>query len=209
MNDTSMHDMLWTDDIGILINNDKITDIWPSESNTLHENYNAMIRFMSLYTVMIALYKQNTIPFAMLFVFMIIFYLFYNFLYSNKQNDVDILHKVNNRMDQIRPNMIIGNKMNNEMKEYPSKHCKASTGSNPFMNPILGESMEDTYKPICDFETNKNIDNNFVSSLPQSEWDIYNKQNSQRQFYTIPNHTSYADQSEYAKWLYGNNSRMI
>ena len=105
--------------------------------------------------------------------------------------------------------IVIGMLQSLSMKEYPSKHCKASTGSNPFMNPILGESMEDTYKPICDFETNKNIDNNFVSSLPQSEWDIYNKQNSQRQFYTIPNHTSYADQSEYAKWLYGNNSRMI
>ena len=199
-----MNDVLWTDDISVLLNKENVADVWPSEFNTLHENYNAMTRFMILYTVMLSLYKQHTLPFAMLFMFMIIFYLFYNLLYKSNHNHpiVGVRHQ-----GYETPSVVYNDIK--EPKPYPSKHCKSSTETNPFMNPMLGEAMTESYKPICDYETDRRIDNNFVNTLPQSEWDIYNNQNSQRQFYTIPNHTSYADQSAYASWLYGDGNRKV
>ena len=201
-------DPIWVDDIHVLKTN---YDIWPSNENTLHANYNAMLRFLILYTIMLSLYKQSTVPFAMLFITMIILYLFYKLIRPENQKPYPNLKQQMQYQTQQQTQQQMQQQMPRaRLSNDPSiAQCKSSTESNPFMNPILGESFSDTYKPICDFNTNKMVDNAFVNTLPQSEWDIYNNMNSQRQFYTVPNHTSYSDQGEFAKWLYTDHSRRI
>ena len=202
------HDKVWVHDIGILLQSDKLMDIWPNDTNTLHENYNAMLRFLIIYSIVLAMFKQSTIPFAMLFIFMISFYLYYQLTnLGNKQplvkNEIhysDITFPNNNGSDRVLDH--ISDRVSTEA------YCKSSTLSNPLRNPMIGESTEYLYRPLCN-ENNEELNSMLTSDLPRSEWDIYNNQNSQRQFYTVTNHTSYADQTEYAKWLYSDSTNRI
>ena len=70
---------------------------------------------------------------------------------------------------------------------------------NPFMNRLLGE------KQIVDSKKHqKLVDSNteeaFNLNLYQNLGDIFGKENSQRQFFTMP----ICDQSAFGNWLYGN-----
>ena len=50
---------------------------------------------------------------------------------------------------------------------------------------------------------NSLVEDKFNSTLFQDPSDIFNKNNSQRQFYTMPNTSAYNKQDEFAKWCYG------
>lgn len=64
--------------------------------------------------------------------------------------------------------------------------------NNPFGNPVMGsdDTPQDQVFPESDAL--------FVENLPLDEWDIYGKNNSQRQFFTLPPN----DQTSFAEWLY-------
>lgn len=205
---SSNNDKVWVNDIGVLLQSDKLMDIWPNDANTLDENYNAMLRFLILYSVVLAMFKQTTIPFAMLFIFMISFYLYYQLTNLKIHNDQQTpLLSVDN--DITYPEMqIVPNPNVHHYEAHDDIHCKTSTQSNPFRNPMIGESTENLYRPLCN-ENNEELNHMLTYNLPRSEWDLYNNQNSQRQFYTVTNHTSYVDQTEYAKWLYSDSTNRI
>lgn len=67
--------------------------------------------------------------------------------------------------------------------------------TNPFGNPVVGsdDTPQDQVFPESDAL--------FVENLPLDEWDIYGKNNSQRQFFTLPPN----DQTSFAEWLYKSN----
>lgn len=73
----------------------------------------------------------------------------------------------------------------------PTNMCVA-TKDNPFANPSVG-----TNESKCNMVVDES-DRLFTQNLPLDEWDIYGKNNSQRQFFTLPQN----DQTSFAKWLY-------
>lgn len=66
------------------------------------------------------------------------------------------------------------------------------SAKNPFGNPVVGS--DDTPQGQVFPES----DALFIENLPLDEWDIYGKNNSQRQFFTLPPN----DQTSFAEWLY-------
>ena len=78
------------------------------------------------------------------------------------------------------------------------------TENNPFMNPLVFDSRDRS--PARDVLQKKNqnlIDNVFSKNTYRDASDIFNRNNGQRQFVTVPSTTYPNNQGLFANWLYG------
>jgi len=84
--------------------------------------------------------------------------------------------------------------------DYPVRECPKITTNNPMGNPMIGIDDITGNCPVNhdDPRVASRVHMAFHSNLPMSHWDIYGKNNSQRQFYTVPAN----DQTGFARWLY-------
>lgn len=115
--------------------------------------------------------------------------LFYIYLYNEKKEE-----KIKEKL-HFQSRTII----NNELCIKPNKN-------NPFMNP----NIVDTNNPnndisACDIDNpiiKQEIDKYFKEPIYRDVKDIYERDFSQRQFYTLPSTTIPNNQEGFAKWLY-------
>ena len=80
------------------------------------------------------------------------------------------------------------------------------TNNNPFGNILLNEYKSpnrDTNIDIYNKEVMEDVSSKFKINLYRDVTDVFNKNNSQRQFFTNPIRTIPNKQSEFAKWCYG------
>lgn len=91
-----------------------------------------------------------------------------------------------------------------EMNEYNKATCRKPTRDNPFMNAAVTEYNQNKEIPVAcnveDDDIKDNMDKTFNTGLYRDIEDLYDVKNSQRMYYTVPEH----DQDKFAKWLYGN-----
>lgn len=84
----------------------------------------------------------------------------------------------------------------------PTK-CRRPSRHNPFMNTLIGEYGKE-HTPPCDYEDVKeDVRKHFNHGLPRDIEDIYEKQNSQREFLSMPNGGLPPDSRQFAEFLYG------
>ena len=106
--------------------------------------------------------------------------------YKNIETDKDIKkHKINH-------------------KKY-LRNCVLPTRENPFMNVLVHEYKEEPDKPegcIIEGEVGDKVEKEFNKNLIRDAEDIYNKNASQRQFYTMPVTSVINNQDEYTRFLY-------
>jgi hypothetical protein len=82
---------------------------------------------------------------------------------------------------------------------------KQPTDDNPFMNPDLNETMDPQVVEPCnvdDDKIKKNIKIKFNNDLFQDVSDLFEKKNSERQFFTIPPQQMPPDTVGLANWLF-------
>lgn len=94
--------------------------------------------------------------------------------------------------------------------EYANKECTKPSKENPFMNVMMNEYTENPKrKKACKLtnKVNDYIDEYFNDNLYRSIDDIYNKNASERQYYTMPATEIPNNQDEFAQWLYGNSEK--
>lgn len=87
---------------------------------------------------------------------------------------------------------------------YKKNSCKKPTPNNPFMNPTVNDFELDFQPEACnadDEEIKQQIDNSFNEGLFRDVSDVFEIENSQRQFYTVPNMNP-PDTITFANWLY-------
>lgn len=92
-----------------------------------------------------------------------------------------------------------------EMIEYEKATCRRPTRDNPFMNPNISHYGTDKSPGACNIEDPEIADEvelYFNKDLYRDVEDIWNRKNSQRQFYTIPSTSIPNKQKEFANWLY-------
>ena len=95
----------------------------------------------------------------------------------------------------------------NELEDYRRNTCRKPSKDNPFMNPDITEYNSGDPPGACnldDDEIKDDIRVNFNHDLFRDVDELWERANSQRQFYTIPNTAIPNNQTEFAKWLYGN-----
>ena len=142
------------------------------------------------------MYNRNTNIFAVPLITALVTF----FIHKNNSSI-----QVNNLDTQLRNDII-----NNEI--VSGKHnlgCSLPTKDNPFMNPTLSDYGSDKQPPpkSCPSYNNvgvqRRVEELFNEDLYRDVNDIFGKNNSQRQFYTVPGNQVPNDQSSFANWLYG------
>ena len=179
---------LWIDNLEILYEKKYLFEIVPGKSFDFNRKLNSLVRLSIYYSIIVYLTSKDKkvllIPlFAGIFTVLMGKKL--------KQNVIDkaVIDLQNNT---------------NKPLEKVDIDCRIPTENNPFMNPtIFGENNN---KTSCLSYNNKsiqkNIENKFNENLYREASDIFGKNNSQRQFYTVPSKKYPNDQDAFKKWLY-------
>ena len=178
-----MSDQFWYEDPMILINKNRLSEFFPHDDMTLYEKLNSIVRFSIYFALLVFSFKRSKeFMFFPLFVSGITLYLY---KINYKPEDNTCLYKLSK-----------------------SKHlkCQPPTDQNPFMNVLISDyDGNPNRNPACNInEENikKNIQESFEKNLYQNTVDIWGRNNSQREYYTMPNTTIPNDQINFANWLY-------
>lgn len=94
----------------------------------------------------------------------------------------------------------------NKNELYVNDTCRKPTVDNPFTNIVFSDYLDaSNVAEPCNID-DKNIQNDmqnlYNSTIYRSFQDVFERENSQRMFYTVPIRTIPNDQTEFANWLY-------
>ncbi len=187
-----MSDPFWYDNIDILYKGDKLIEFFPVKEQSIEERLNAIMR-LSIY-ISLLLYINKEYESKYLFI-IIATGLLTIYIYNNKPK-VESLDGDITKTDIDKP------------------ICTKPTLDNPFMNVTMKDYLNTDKdgniidRPeACDIndpEIKKMADEAFNNNLYRDVSDVWGKNNSQRQFFTMPWTTVPNKQDEFAKWLYLN-----
>lgn len=107
-----------------------------------------------------------------------------------------------NHVSSVTPSCPSGTGVVNQL----SNVCRRPTIENPFMNPAATDFGVDNLPVACnsnDEDIQEEIKVNFNHELFRDvEGEVFERGNSRRQFYTLPNVAIPNNQTEFANWLY-------
>ncbi len=176
-------DPFWFDSLEILYRKDKLIEFVPTPKMSMVERLNALVRFCFYLSVLLFMYRDNVQYFYIFIFALILTYVIRMYLDDSDQ----------------------------EGFEAKKRKCNRPTVHNPFMNPNLitdfgkdfeGCNVYDTSNLKENEKVKEEIEKNFSYNLYQDIDDVYNTNNSQRQFFTVPGRSIPNDQTAFAKWLY-------
>lgn len=185
-------DKFWVNDLEILYKRERLTEFFPTKDQTTEERLNAIMRFCIYISILLYLHNKDS-RYIMISVG---FGLFSIFIYMGTRKKCKEKEKVKEGME-----------------ENVEEKCTAPTIDNPFMNVTMKDylNIKDgrivDRPPACDttnVKTKKEMDEAFNNNLYKDVDDVFEKFNSQRQFYTMPSTTIPNRQDEFARWLYKN-----
>ena len=185
----------WINDISILFNKNKFLEVIPTSNMKISDKLNAVFRLSIYYFVTITIIRKNLnnifIPILVGIVTIII--------YNNYK-------KINN-IETVDEDVQNNYTTSNSKSDSESLSCRLPTKDNPFMNPTEIDVANGNMEQACSSYNNSVIreleDINFNRGLYMNTNDIYNNENSQRNFYTLPVSGIINDQTGFAEWCYG------
>ena len=185
-----MTTLIWyRDPQDAFFNPEKIVKILPDTSDPLEEQLNSVMRFSIYLGVLISLLHRSIAPFVYVVVVSTILTIGIN--YYNAQTD--------GKKDALME------KLNVQQDDF-DKFCTVPTKANPFMNLMPGDHANFPTRPeACDVSqpgVQKAMETKFNDKLYRNSDDIYGRESSSRQFYTMPVSTIPSNQVEFAEWLY-------
>ena len=183
-------DPFWLNDVGILFKYDRISHFFPTYKMTFVEKLNAITR-LSIY-LGVALYLVSS-NYNWLYLALLI-PIFTVFMYKTQKENIETYFNSYNSLE---------NSINEN--ELLTPNTVKPTVNNPFMNINL-ITDDRTRAPATPSWNNDSvmadIEDKFNYNLYRDSGDLYGKNNSQRQYVTMPSTTIPNDQTTFAKWLY-------
>lgn len=176
-----MSEKFWYDDIKILFNNSD--EFYPTYDMTLVQKLNAITRLSIYIGVLLML-------------------LTFNYLYLYIPIGIGIFTILIYKMQKDNVEKFFADYNQISCDKGP---CTKPTTDNPFMN--FNYITDDRYRaPACksydNDEIKEEIEDKFNYNLYRDVGDLYSKNNSQREFYTMPSTQVTNNQTSFAKWLY-------
>lgn len=191
---------IWIKDFNILFEKEKLFKYVPLNSYSNYEKMNSMMRFTLYISVLLSfLYKNLNYFFIFILCGLVTFLMHMN---EEKEQDGELKENLEN-YDKIKNDPDIKKRKINHKKYL--KKCVLPSRDNPFMNvlPTDNRKRKSACKSYNDEKIKKLIDDKFSKGLYKDINSIYNNENSQREFYTMPNTTVPNNQGDFADWLYG------
>ena len=177
-----MNDKIWIDDFDILIKNDKLFTFFPNKNMSEIEKVNSISRF-SIYLGIILYLIKNNISF--LYIPVVTFCIVY-FLYEvNNRNK--LIENISDTDIQYGKNILNFNK---------------PTINNQFSNLKVTDYGKKIIKPALKGKRAKKKRRKIIEKIFMDVDDLYNREISSRNFYTMPVTTIPNDRKKFAKWCY-------
>ena len=188
INENLLQDTFWLYDFKVLYQNQNLTDFFPTDSMSYSEKLNSIFRLTFYIAVILVIIKRSYLYMYIAIIGAIGTIILYK--HYEHQNNLD---KSN-----------IDNFSNRDSVNNSNKICTAPSRQNPFMNLLISDIKENPDHVACKStpKVKKEIEKNFNFNLYKDVDDVFNRRNSQRQFYTTPSTTLPNDQKSFAEWLY-------
>tara|TARA_B100002051_G_C16725107_1_gene634830 strand:- start:1219 stop:1920 length:702 start_codon:yes stop_codon:yes gene_type:complete len=185
----------WGNKPSILYDSEYIFEVFPHKTFDVNRKLNSLLRLSIYFAVITYLLDKTKINLMLVPLIVALLTYFIRRRVRDKPNKLEI------------KNRMLNGELHGPMLKEMEKECRLPTDENPFMNPMITDyGTKNLKKPICDYYNNKTIhkmvDDKFIDGLYQDVNDIFGKNNSQREFYTVPVTTLPNDQGNFAKWLY-------
>lgn len=194
------------------------TEFWPARDHTPEERLNSMVRFVLYACLATALYtrKPKYILFGVVAVTLL------SVAYSTCTPSPRWREPWKGRRPGIAAGVAPGDGVSDTGATTSSScqrapfgaapgqpPCTMSTPNNPFANVLLTDLADNPARPpACKYDDQKDlIRDNFNRGLVRNVFDVYERENSQRQFVTMPVTTSTPDTVAFAQFCYGNMGR--
>jgi hypothetical protein len=184
----------WLNNLSIIFDKNHFLEVIPFPNMKFNDKLNAIFRVSIYYFIIMTLLKKNLnnifIPVVVGIITVI--------LYKNYRS----IHKISESNDNSSNNNNLSNSKNNSGIEG----CRLPTNENPFMNPTFLDYYSGNLQQSC-----SSYNNNIVRDLEkiyyneglyEDQFDIYGKEHSARQFYTMPVNSIINDQGAFAEWCY-------
>lgn len=169
------NDPFWKEDYSILFNKHRLIEFVPSSDMTTNERLNAITRMLIYCGILLSLIYKTIFYAYIPIIGMVILYMVSKYDMKGGEGE----------------------------SEQPLQRPSAS---NPFMNVLLTDYVDNpTRAPAADIEdpdVKRSIDSHFSTNLYRDVDDIWDRNNSQRQFYTNPSTTIPNDRDSFMKWCY-------
>tara|TARA_B110000285_G_scaffold176929_1_gene198750 strand:- start:1652 stop:2290 length:639 start_codon:yes stop_codon:yes gene_type:complete len=183
---------LWINDVSVLYNGNYLFEIIPNKGFDFNRKLNSLVRLSIYYSAIMFLVNKDTNIFFLPAIVLAI-----SVILNKNHAKTQIEESTNNlKMDEIK---VMEDDMN-----IVSSSCRIPTDENPFMNAL--HTTNSPNLKSCSSYNNKgvqrDIDNKFNTDLYRDANDIFGKNNSQRQFYTVPGGSIPNDQESFTNWLY-------
>jgi len=188
--ETLQADDIWFKNIRVLFL--RPSEIIPTRDQSDSERINAITRLVLYCSLAVALIRSNIMYLVLGLVIVAIVSL--AFAMGDKKK------KKNESYANLRPTTV----------KREKKNCSPSTANNPFSNATVGALLgEEGRPPACSYDdpgVANEMRKNFNKGLFRNLDDVYEKESSARQFYTMPVTTSAPDTIAFAEFLYGSRS---
>ena len=194
MNIEKVSDNFWYNQPSVLWDPNRFIEFFPNPDLSLSEKLNALVRLSFYVSLLLMIFFGNY-----LYIYIFIVVLVFTFLiYKNyKPSKVEHFGQNDNRSHLALENT-------GEFRTTLGE-CSNPSINNQFMN--INQITDNKQKPeACKYydkpEVASKVEKDFEHNLYRDVSDLYNKRNSQRQYYTMPSTTIPNEQTSFAKWLY-------
>lgn len=180
---------------------EKITD-QDNSCSDCHENFELNKPAVTLYdNVKNKVFKGDTIPNV-------------NFINESGYIDSDGNYKIGPNYTDINYDEYVNKEKKKKQKkisweknnDYVKNTCRKPTVDNPFTNIVFTDYLDsgNLAEPcnIDDDDVQNQMQNLYNSSIYRNLEDVWERENSQRMFYTVPIQTVPNSQTDFANWLY-------
>ena len=204
-NENDVSNTFWLNNPAILFDKNAITQLWPLESMTREQKINAITRLVIILTLIGFLFLNN-IKILVTGIIAILILLFTYYILNKNTNlnkvketfsNEDIYKKVKHNF--TNPSVInpVMNILLPEIQDNPNRLEAAPSYNNAVKNSINEETKNFI---VGNFDNNENI----KKTLFDDQGDNFEFEQSMRQFYTTANSRVPNNQSEFARFCYGN-----
>jgi hypothetical protein len=171
-------DPFWSDNYKILFDLSRIKEFVPTDDMSINEKLNAISRFLIYAGILLYfLYQDYLFMYVPILGLALVYY-----VYIGKSN--------------------IKEGFTNDVKNIETDYHKPSK-NNPFMNVLLSDNTDRSpASDIDDPKIKKDMKQMFEHGLYTNANDIWDKNNSHRQYYTNPSTTIPNDRSSFMNWCY-------
>lgn len=187
-------DKFWVDNVDILFSMNELFNVFPTKDMTMNEKLNTITR-LAIYVFLFFYILTGTDDVLLIPIFVV----FGLIIFQRKTIKEGYVEKVYKRVEQplriVQPQESLFddfNKLSNK-----DDVCRRPTKNNPFMNPMPFDKQQKT----CG--SDREVKDSFYDNLYMDFDNLFEKYNSERQYHTLPAREYPNKQTEFARWVSG------